>query len=68
MDNYGVIQIGEVAASIPGAILWLLFVSFFMAVADRAQTKSGAIIAFLVMTGAFTAFLLNMGWFFVVGN
>ncbi len=68
MDNYGVIEMGNAMMSIPGAVLWVIFAFFFFAVADKAETKTGSIVVFTVMLGAFTVFLMNMGWFFVVGN
>lgn len=68
MDSYGVIELNNSLLSIPGAFLWVFFLFIFFGVADRAQTKTGSILAFLIMTGAFTAFLINMGWFFYVIN
>jgi hypothetical protein len=66
MDSYGVIELGNTWLSIPGAILWCFFAMVFLGVVDKAQTKTGSIVAFTLMLGSFTILLMNLGWFFVV--
>jgi hypothetical protein len=68
VSEYWVVDFGNAWLSIPGTILWLIFATFFFAVADKAQTKTGSILSFTIMFGAFTIFLINMGWFFLVFN